>query len=58
MEKLARLGLWTAMATALFSPSFVASANTLAYGEAFDTLYRVDLTTRIATRIGSAGSWS
>ena len=29
-----------------------ALAQTVAYGEAFDTLYRVDLDTRVATRVG------
>jgi hypothetical protein len=34
-----------------------ANAGTLGYGEAFDTLYSIDLTTRNATPIGVAGSW-
>jgi hypothetical protein len=34
-----------------------ANAGTVAYGEAFDTLYVVDLTTRNASPIGVAGSW-
>jgi len=35
-----------------------ANAGTVAYGEAFDTLYSVDLSTRTATPIGAAGTWS
>ena len=35
-----------------------ADAATVAYGEAFDSLYRVDLTTREATKIGAAGRYS
>jgi hypothetical protein len=35
-----------------------ANAGTVAYGEAFDTLYRIDLATRTAAPIGVAGSWS
>jgi len=35
-----------------------ANAGPVAYGEAFDTLYSVDLSTRAATPIGAAGSWS
>ena len=35
-----------------------ANAGTVAYGEAFDTLYVIDLATRNATPIGAAGSWS
>ncbi|MEO7063202.1 MAG: hypothetical protein ABI082_05420 [Dokdonella sp.] len=35
--------------------AFSANAATLAYGEAFDTLYRIDLSARTATAIGSAG---
>ncbi len=38
--------------------SVVANAQTIAYGEAFDTLYAFDLTTRNAGAIGPAGSWS
>jgi len=34
-----------------------ANAGTVAYGEAFDTLYSVDLSTRTATPIGAAGTW-
>ena len=34
-----------------------ARAGTLAYGEAFDTLYAFDLTTRTAAPIGVAGSY-
>ena len=37
--------------------SVVANAETIAYGEAFDTLYAFDLTTRNATPIGPAGSF-
>lgn len=36
--------------------AFSARAETVAYGEAFDTLYRIDLDTRVATRIGKAGT--
>lgn len=35
-----------------------AAAAPLAYGEAFDTLYRIDLQTRQAQRIGDAGSYA
>jgi hypothetical protein len=35
-----------------------ANAGTVAYGEAFDTLYSIDLSTRTATPIGAAGTWS
>jgi hypothetical protein len=35
-----------------------ANAGPVAYGEAFDTLYSIDLSTRNATPIGAAGSWS
>ncbi len=35
-----------------------ANAGPVAYGEAFDTLYSIDLSTRTATPIGAAGSWS
>jgi hypothetical protein len=35
-----------------------ANAGTVAYGEAFDTLYRIDLSTRTATPVGAAGTWS
>jgi hypothetical protein len=35
-----------------------AGAATLAYGEAFDTLYRIDLTTHEATKVGAAGRYS
>jgi len=35
-----------------------ANAGTVAYGEAFDTLYSIDLSTRNATPVGAAGSWS
>jgi len=38
--------------------SVVANAQTIAYGEAFDTLYAFDLSTRNAAPIGPAGSWS
>ena len=41
---------------AVASPS--ARAATDAYGEAFDTLYRVDLQTRVATRVGDAGRYA
>lgn len=34
-----------------------ANAGPVAYGEAFDTLYRIDLATRTATPVGAAGSW-
>ena len=34
-----------------------ANAGTVAYGEAFDTLYSIDLNARTATPIGAAGSW-
>jgi streptogramin lyase len=35
-----------------------AGAATVAYGEAFDTLYRIDLTTHQATKVGAAGRYS
>jgi len=35
-----------------------AGAATVAYGEAFDTLYRVDLTTHEATKVGAAGRYA
>jgi streptogramin lyase len=35
--------------------AFAANAESVAYGEAFDTLYRIDLDTRVATSLGSAG---
>ncbi len=35
--------------------AYSANAATVAYGEAFDTLYRIDLTARTATAIGPAG---
>lgn len=38
--------------------AFAANAATIAYGEAFDTLYRIDLDTRQATRIGVAGTYA
>lgn len=37
--------------------SVAAHADTLAYGEAFDTLYAFDLSTRTAAPIGSAGTY-
>ena len=37
--------------------AFSAHAATVAYGEAFDTLYRIDLDARTATTIGAAGSY-
>ena len=37
--------------------AFSANAATVAYGEAFDTLYRIDLDARTATTIGSAGQY-
>lgn len=38
--------------------AFSANAATLAYGEAFDTLYRIDLDARTATKVGAAGSYA
>lgn len=38
--------------------AFSANAATVAYGEAFDTLYRIDLDSRQATAIGAAGMYS
>ncbi|MEO5626134.1 MAG: hypothetical protein ABIQ70_09025 [Dokdonella sp.] len=38
--------------------AFAANAATIAYGEAFDTLYRIDLDARQATRIGVAGMYA
>jgi hypothetical protein len=38
--------------------AFPVSAGSVAYGEAFDTLYRIDLDTRIASTIGGAGTLS
>src|SRR5690606_17868116 len=35
-----------------------AQAATGAYGEAFDTLYQVDLDTRVATRVGESGRYA
>jgi hypothetical protein len=35
-----------------------AGAATVAYGEAFDTLYRIDLTTHEAAKVGAAGRYS
>ncbi len=35
--------------------AYSANAATVAYGEAFDTLYRIDLNARTATAIGAAG---
>jgi len=35
-----------------------ADAATVAYGEAFDTLYRIDLDTRTASRVGAAGRYA
>lgn len=40
---------------ALFAPGV--RAQTVAYGEAFDTLYRIDLPSHTAVRIGPAGSY-
>jgi len=37
--------------------SAAANAATAAYGEAFDTLYAFDLTTRSALPLGPAGNW-
>lgn len=37
--------------------SVAANAGTIAYGEAFDTLYAFELSTRTAAPIGPAGSW-
>jgi hypothetical protein len=42
---------------ALAASSIPANAGPVAYGEAFDTLYSIDLSTRAATPIGAAGSW-
>jgi hypothetical protein len=38
--------------------AFSANAASIAYGEAFDTLYRIDLAARQATEIGGAGTYS
>ena len=38
----------------LSSPRSGARGDTLAYSESFDTLFRVDLTTHTATKIGQA----
>jgi hypothetical protein len=38
--------------------AFAANAATIAYGEAFDTLYRIDLDARQATRLGAAGMYA
>lgn len=48
-----------AVIASLLLAVFCVSANaaTVAYAEAFDTLYAVDLTTRNAVPIGPAGSW-
>ena len=44
-------GLWAVFA-------FSANAATPAYGEAFDTLYRIDLDARVATAVGGAGMYA
>lgn len=41
---------------AVATPS--AQAATAAYGEAFDTLYRLDLEARVATRVGNSGRYA
>jgi hypothetical protein len=48
-----------AVIASLLLAVFCVSANaaTVAYAEAFDTLYAVDLSTRSASPIGPAGSW-
>lgn len=38
--------------------AFAANAATIAYGEAFDTLYRIDLDARQATKLGVAGMYA
>ncbi|MEO5559542.1 MAG: hypothetical protein ABIO49_06965 [Dokdonella sp.] len=38
--------------------AFAANAATIAYGEAFDTLYQIDLNARQATRVGVAGMYA
>lgn len=47
-----------AAAGMLVVAAFSANAATTAYGEAFDTLYRVDLDTRQATAVGGAGRYA
>jgi len=42
----------------LAAAAFSANAATLAYGEAFDTLYKIDLDTRQATTVGRAGTYA
>jgi len=42
----------------LAASAFSANASTVAYGEAFDTLYRVDLDAHQASSIGSAGTYA
>ncbi|MEO7430742.1 MAG: hypothetical protein ABIR62_01585 [Dokdonella sp.] len=42
----------------LVCSAFPGNAATVAYGESFDTLYRIDLATREATSIGTAGTFS
>jgi len=47
------------IAAGMFACSaFPVSAGSVAYGEAFDTLYRIDLDTRTASTIGGAGTLS
>jgi hypothetical protein len=47
------------IAAGMFAVAAVpAGAATVAYGEAFDTLYRIDLTTHEATTVGAAGRYS
>lgn len=42
----------------LAASALPANAATVAYGEAFDTLYRIDLDARKASRIGAAGRYA
>ena len=42
----------------LAASAFAVHAATPAYGEAFDTLYRIDLAARTATEVGPAGTFS
>lgn len=46
------------LAAGMLASAFPAHAATTAYGEAFDTLYRIDLEARTATAVGAAGRYS
>jgi MYXO-CTERM domain-containing protein len=46
------------IAAVLFVAPFSAWAQSVAYGVAYDELYRIDLNTRIATYVGTAGDYA